>query len=129
MSHSEIKNGLQKFREKRTAQNEKILGLDNLRVKRFFNVDSNTHKDGALDSKTKKLLGLVASAVLRCTHCIDYHLEQSIKRGLNKAEIIDVLNPTLIVGGSIVIELSNFYNPTHAPCGGYIGVFRKRQIF
>ena len=129
MSHSEIKNGLQKFREKRTAQNEKILGLDNLGVKRFFNVDSNTHIDGALDSKTKKLLGLVASAVLRCTYCIDYHLEQSIKRGLNKAEIIDVLNPTLIVGGSIVIELSHFYNPTHAPCGGYIGVFRKRQIF
>ena len=73
MSHSEIKNGLQKFREKRTAQNEKIPSLDNLGVKRFFNVDSNTHIDGALDSKTKKLLGLVASAVLRCTHCIDYH--------------------------------------------------------
>ena len=57
MSHSEIKNGLQKFREKRTAQNEKIPSLDNLGVKRFFNVDSNTHIDGALDSKTKKLLG------------------------------------------------------------------------
>lgn len=81
-----------------------------------------------MDCKTKKLLGLVASAVLRCTHCIDYHLEHSIKRGLNKAEIIDVLNLTLIVGGSIVNELPNFYHPTHAPCVGYIGVFRKRQI-
>jgi AhpD family alkylhydroperoxidase len=103
MSHSEIKNRLQKFREKRITQNEKILGLDHLGVKRFFNMDSNTYKDGALDSKTKELLGLVASTVLRCNDCIDYHLEQSVKTGSTKVEIVDALNVALMVGGSIVI--------------------------
>ncbi len=103
MSHSEIKNRLQKFREKRITQNEKILGLDHLGVKRFFNMDSNTYKDGALDSKTKELLGLVASTVLRCNDCIDYHLEQSAKTGSTKVEIVDALNVALMVGGSIVI--------------------------
>jgi len=103
MSDSENKNRLQKFREKRAVQNEKVLGLDHLGIKRFFNMDTNTYKDGALDSKTKELLGLVASSVLRCNDCIDYHLEQSAKSGSTKAEIVDALNVALIVGGSIVI--------------------------
>lgn len=103
MSDSEIKNRLQQFREKRTAQNEKVLGLDHLGIKRFFNMDSNTYRDGALDSKTKELLGLVASSVLRCNDCIDYHLEQCAKTGSTKEEIVDALNVALIVGGSIVI--------------------------
>ncbi len=103
MSDSEIKNRLQEFREKRAAQNEKVLGLDHLGIKRFFNMDSNTYRDGALDSKTKELLGLVASSVLRCNDCIDYHLEQCAKTGSTKAEIVDALNVALIVGGSIVI--------------------------
>lgn len=103
MSDSEIKNRLQQFRDKRTAQNEKVLGLDHLGIKRFFNMDSNTYRDGALDSKTKELLGLVASSVLRCNDCIDYHLEQCAKTGSTKEEIVDALNVALIVGGSIVI--------------------------
>lgn len=103
MSNSEFTNRLQEFREKRTAQNEKILGLEHLGIKRFFNMDANTYRDGALDSKTKELLGLVASSVLRCNDCIDYHLEQCAKTGSTKAEIVDALNVALIVGGSIVI--------------------------
>ena len=83
--------------------NEKVLALDHLGVKRFFNLDSNTYRDGALDGRTKELLGLVASAVLRCNDCIDYHLEQCHKEGFTKEEMIDAMNVALVVGGSIVI--------------------------
>lgn len=94
---------LDDFRAERQRMNEKIMNLDHLGVKRFFNLDTNTYRDGALDGKTKELLGLVASAVLRCNDCIDYHLEQCAKEGFTQAEIIDALNVALIVGGSIVI--------------------------
>lgn len=97
------KNRLQQFREKRAILNEKIFALDHLGVKRFFNLDSNTYRDGALDGRTKELLGLVASAVLRCNDCIDYHLEQCHKQGWTKDEMIDAMNVALVVGGSIVI--------------------------
>ncbi len=97
------KNRLNQFRKKRTEMNEKILDLDHLGIKRFFNLDSNTYRDGALPVKTKELLGLVASTVLRCNDCIDYHLEQCAKSGSNKDEIVDALNVALVVGGSIVI--------------------------
>ena len=103
MSDKEFNNRLEQFREKREQQNEKVLGLGHLGIKRFFNMDSNTYRDGALDSKTKELLGLVASSVLRCNDCIDYHLEQCANTGSSKEEIIDALNVALIVGGSIVI--------------------------
>ena len=83
--------------------NEKVMNLDHLGVKRFFNLDTNTYKDGALPAQTKELLGLVASAVLRCNDCIDYHLEQCAKSGSTKEEIVDALNVALVVGGSIVI--------------------------
>lgn len=96
-------NRLQKFREVRTETNEKIFDLDHLGIKRFFNLDSNTYKDGALPAKTKELLGLVASTVLRCNDCIDYHLEECAKAGFSKDEIVDALNVVLVVGGSIVI--------------------------
>ncbi|MCC5935369.1 MAG: carboxymuconolactone decarboxylase family protein [Candidatus Cyclonatronum sp.] len=94
---------LDDFRAERQRMNEKIMNLDHLGVKRFFNLDTNTYRDGALDGKTKELLGLVASAVLRCNDCIDYHLEQCAKEGFTHAQIIDALNVALIVGGSIVI--------------------------
>ncbi len=97
------KNRLEQFREKRSAMNEKILDLGHLGVKRFFNLDSNTYRDGALSGETKELLGLVASAVLRCNDCIDYHLEQCARSGFTKDEIVDALNVALVVGGSIVI--------------------------
>lgn len=100
---SEPENDLQKFREQREEMNEKILDLNHLGIKRFFNLDSNTYKEGALPTQTKELLGLVASTVLRCNDCIDYHLEQCAKTGSTKEEIIESLNVALIVGGSIVI--------------------------
>jgi AhpD family alkylhydroperoxidase len=97
------KNRLELFREKRSKMNDRVMDLDHLGIKRFFNMDTNTYRDGALPTQTKELLGLVASAVLRCNDCIDYHLEQCAKTGSTKAEIVDALNVALIVGGSIVI--------------------------
>lgn len=97
------KNRFDQFREKRSVMNDKIMELDHLGIKRFFNLDSNTYKDEALPATTKELLGLVASAVLRCNDCIDYHLEQCAKSGFTKAEIVDAMNVALVVGGSIVI--------------------------
>lgn len=96
-------NSLEEFRKNREMMNEKIMDLDHLGIKRFFNLDHNTYQDGALPAQTKELLGLVASAVLRCNDCIDYHLEQCAKSGSTKQEIIDALNVALVVGGSIVI--------------------------
>jgi AhpD family alkylhydroperoxidase len=100
---SKKENRLQQFRRERKEGNELILDQDHLGIKRFFNLDSNAYKDDVLPAKTKELLGLVASAVLRCNDCIDYHLEQCAKTGSNKEEIIDALNVALIAGGSIVI--------------------------
>lgn len=96
-------NRLDEFRKNRKVMNDKIMALDHLGVKRFFNLDANTYRDGALTGKNKELLGLVASAVLRCNDCIDYHLEQCAESGWTKDEIIDALNVALVVGGSIVI--------------------------
>lgn len=97
------KNRLQEFREEREKLNDKTMELGHLGIKRFFNMDTNTYRDGALDGKTKEMLGLVASTVLRCNDCIDYHLEQCAEAGYTKDEIIDGMNVALIVGGSIVI--------------------------
>lgn len=99
----EKQNRLEKFRAERTDLNEKVMELDHLGIKRFFNIDTNTYQDGALPGKTKELLGLVASMVLRCNDCIDYHLEQCVKTGFRKEEIADAMNVALTVGGSIVI--------------------------
>ena len=97
------KNSLERFREARKEGNKKVLDTDHLGVKRFFNLDTNAYKDAALPGKTKELLGLVASAVMRCNDCIDYHLEQCAEAGYTKEEIIDAMNVALVVGGSIVI--------------------------
>jgi AhpD family alkylhydroperoxidase len=91
------------FRAERAAGNEKIFALDHLGIKRFMRLDSATYEDGALPAKTKEMLGLVASAVLRCNDCIDYHLEQCVSAGFAREEIADGLNVALVVGGSIVI--------------------------
>lgn len=101
--NNDPENRLDTFRKQRSAMNEKILELDHLGIKRFFNLDTNTYKEGALPSQTKELLGLVASAVLRCNDCIDYHLEQCAKAGATKEEIVEAMNIALVVGGSIVI--------------------------
>jgi len=91
------------FRDYRSRMNERILEIDHLGIKRFFNLDTAAYKDAALDTSTKELLGLVASTVLRCNDCIDYHLTQCITAGWSDSELYDALNVALIVGGSIVI--------------------------
>jgi AhpD family alkylhydroperoxidase len=91
------------FRAYRERMNERIFEVDHLGIKRFFNLDTAAYRDGALDAKTKELLGLVASAVLRCNDCIDYHLIQCVEVGWTDEELYDALNVALIVGGSIVI--------------------------
>jgi len=98
-----MSTSLDDFRAYRTTMNDRIADIDHLGIKRFFNLDSAAYKDGALDTKTKELLGLVASAVLRCNDCIDYHLIQCIDAGWNNEELYDALNVALIVGGSIFI--------------------------
>ncbi|OGD11372.1 MAG: alkylhydroperoxidase [Candidatus Aminicenantes bacterium RBG_13_62_12] len=94
---------LEQFRLYREKMNDKILSSGHLGIKRFFNLDTAAYRDGVLTGKTKELLGLVASAVLRCNDCIDYHLIQCVDAGYTDEELHDALNVALIVGGSIVI--------------------------
>jgi AhpD family alkylhydroperoxidase len=94
---------LEQFRLYREKMNDKILSGKHLGIRRFFNLDTAAYRDGALPGKTKELLGLVASAVLRCNDCIDYHLVQCVDAGYNDEELHDALHIALIVGGSIVI--------------------------
>ena len=94
---------MEAFRVEREAGNEKILASDHLGIKRFMRLDGATYENGALSGKTKEMLGLVASMVLRCNDCIDYHLENCVKAGYSRDEIVDGINVALVVGGSIVI--------------------------
>jgi AhpD family alkylhydroperoxidase len=94
---------LEDFRERRARMNERIAEIGHQQVNRFFRLDSAAYEDGALDAKTKEMLGLVASAVLRCNDCIDYHLEQCVHAGWTDDELYDGLNVALVVGGSVVI--------------------------
>ncbi|MFW6074415.1 MAG: carboxymuconolactone decarboxylase family protein [Chloroflexota bacterium] len=91
------------FRTYRQRMNDRIGEIDHRGIRRFFRLDSAAYEEGALDPKTKEMLGLVASAVLRCNDCIDYHLEQCVDAGWTDDEIFDGLNVALVVGGSIVI--------------------------
>jgi AhpD family alkylhydroperoxidase len=91
------------YREYRQKMNEKLLAADNKIIKRIFNLDTNTYMDGELTSKTKEMLGLVASMVLRCDDCVKYHLEQCYKQGVTKAEIFEIFAVANLVGGTIVI--------------------------
>ena len=94
---------LEAFRAYRARMNARIGEIDHLGIKRFFSLDSAAYRPGALDPRTKELLGLVASTVLRCNDCIDYHLGQCVEVGWSDDELYDALNVALIVGGSIVI--------------------------
>jgi AhpD family alkylhydroperoxidase len=96
-------NHIEQFEAYRKKMNDKILDVGHLGIKRFFNLDTTCYKDGALDARTKELLGLVASCVLRCNDCIDYHLIQCVNLGFGDQELYEALNVALIVGGSIFI--------------------------
>ncbi|HVN48757.1 MAG TPA: carboxymuconolactone decarboxylase family protein [Bacteroidota bacterium] len=98
-----MKSKLDEFESYRKKMNDRIAEIDHLGIKRFFNLDTAAYTDGALPAKTKELLGLVASCVLRCNDCIDYHLIQCVEAGYTDEELFDALNVALIVGGSIFI--------------------------
>lgn len=91
------------FNDYREKMNSRILEDNNKIIKRIFNLDTNAYMDGALNVKTKELLGLVASAVLRCDDCVRYHLETCYKEGLKKEEVVEALGIATLVGGTIVI--------------------------
>ena len=91
------------FRDFRIKMNEKILNAGNLEIKRFFALDNRAYADGALNKKTKELLGLASSMVLRCDDCISYHIVEAKTAGANWQELFETFSIALIVGGSIVI--------------------------
>lgn len=91
------------FNSYRSKMNDRIMESDNLVIKRLFNLDSNTYAEGALSVKTKEMLGLVASMVLRCDDCIKYHIEKCREAGVTKEEVFEVFSIATIVGGTIVI--------------------------
>lgn len=98
-----MSDSVKEFNEYRAKMNDKIMADNNKIIKRIFNLDTNAYAAGALDVKTKELLGLVASTVLRCDDCIKYHLETSYKQGITKEEVGEALGIATLVGGTIVI--------------------------
>lgn len=94
---------VKEFNDYRSKMNDKLLAEDNKVLKRFFNLDTNAYQDGALPAKTKELLGLVASMVLRCDDCIRYHLGTCHELGITKSEVFEVFAIANLVGGSICI--------------------------
>lgn len=94
---------INEFRAYRAKMNEEILSKDNLVLKRLFNLDTNTYTDGALSAKTKEMLGLVSSMVLRCDDCVKYHLEKCYEHNVTTDEIMEIFAVANIVGGTIVI--------------------------
>jgi len=94
---------VKEFNEYRAKMNEVILGKDNLVMKRLWNLDTNTYAEGALTTKTKEMLGLIASMVLRCDDCIKYHLGKCHELALTTEELYEIFAVANIVGGTIVI--------------------------
>ena len=113
MSHE---HSLEEFRHYREKMNEKILARGNLGIKRFFNLDTQVYNDGALPKKTKELLGLVASMVLRCDDCVTYHIIQCVEQKVNDEEFFEAFNIGLIVGGSITIPHLRYAVDTLEEC-------------
>ncbi|HEY4561101.1 MAG TPA: carboxymuconolactone decarboxylase family protein [Lysobacter sp.] len=103
MSGGTEKDRVAEFTAFRKRMNERILAEPNQVVRRFFALDTQTYQAGALDVKTKELLGLVASMVLRCDDCISYHVAQCKEAGVNRDEMFEAFSVGLVVGGSIVI--------------------------
>jgi AhpD family alkylhydroperoxidase len=98
-----MSNPVTEFNEYRSKMNEKLSKDNNKIIKRIFNLDTNAFTEGALDVRTKELLGLVASTVLRCDDCIKYHLETAYKNGVTKEEMMETMSIATLVGGTIVI--------------------------
>lgn len=94
---------VQNFNAYRSQMNEKIMAANNLVIKRIFNLDTNAYQEGVLSKKTKELIGLACSMVLRCDDCVKYHLEEAKKAGLSKEEIYEAMAIANLIGGTIVI--------------------------
>ena len=94
---------MDEFDRYRAEMNERLLGSGHLGIKRFFALDTQAYEQGARDKKTKELMGLVASAVLRCDDCVTYHIKQCAEVGVTREEFLDAFNVALVVGGSITI--------------------------
>jgi AhpD family alkylhydroperoxidase len=94
---------IKEFNRYRERMNSRILSAKNLNIKRFFALDTRAYDKGALDVKTKEMLGLVASTVLRCNDCITYHVIRCTQEGITEEEFFEAMNIALIVGGSITI--------------------------
>lgn len=94
---------LKAFNEYRKRMNERILSSGNLEMKRFWALDGRAYEAGALDERTKELLGLATSMVLRCEDCVDYHVIRCVQLGVTDEELLEALNVALVVGGSITI--------------------------
>jgi AhpD family alkylhydroperoxidase len=91
------------FDEERERLNGTVLGSDHIGIKRFFSLDTQAYSDGALDARTKELMGLASSMVLRCDDCISYHIARCFENGVTREQFYEAFNVALIVGGSIVI--------------------------
>ena len=100
---SESEDRVAQFTAFRQRMNKRILDEPNQVVRRFFALDTQTYKAGALDVKTKELMGLTASMVLRCDDCISYHVAQCVEAGVTREELFEAFSVGLVVGGSIVI--------------------------
>ncbi|WP_430973261.1 carboxymuconolactone decarboxylase family protein [Sunxiuqinia rutila] len=98
-----MSNLIDEFQEYRSKMNDKILSSDNKVMKRIYSVDTLAYQEGALNVKTKEMLGLVSSMVLRCDDCIKYHLEKCFEQGTTTEEIFEVFSIANLVGGTIVI--------------------------
>ncbi len=96
-------NPVEEFNAYRSKMNDKILAENNKIIKRMFNLDTNAFTEGALSKKTKELLGLGNSLVLRCDDCIRYHLETCYKLKISKEEVVEAMSVSLLIGGTIVI--------------------------
>ncbi len=94
---------MDEFDRYHAEMNERLLGSSHLGIKRFFALDTQAYEQGALDKKTKELIGLAASTVLRCDDCITYHIKQCVEVGVTREEFLDAFNVALVVGGSITI--------------------------
>ena len=98
-----MRDTLEEFRKYREKMNEKILASGNQQIQRFFNLDTRAYESDALPAKTKELLGLVASIVLRCDDCVTYHIVRCVEEGVTRPEFFEAFNVALVVGGSITI--------------------------
>jgi AhpD family alkylhydroperoxidase len=96
-------NVVEQFNAYRGKMNEEILAADNLIIKRIFNLDTNAYAEGVLDIKTKELIGLTCSLVLRCDDCVKYHLGKCKEVGFTSQEVHEAMGVATLIGGTIVI--------------------------